>query len=1120
VDGDIVDFSEGQAIQTDSTTRGGTFKIWDNLSPAQDAKYVVPKGEIAVNLEQAKNVARTEVGQLKEDAIFLGNPTLVCAPGDHPLGDFQDRTRREDRSTMRTLFLIAFLLAAFAPRALLYAEAPDPLRDWKHSGTLAILTTPGGANLPASARVEGFPVLVRLTSATFDFRQAQPNGGDIRFSAEGKSLAFQIEAWDPRQGSAAIWVRVPIIKGNERQLITMHWGNADATSESNGAAVFDESNGYVVAMHLGDPVNPVKDEVGTVSPADAGTEPIAGMIGLARRFDDGRGIACGEAIAGLPVGSEPNTTQAWIRAEQVNTTVVGWGNEQGQGKVIMGVRSPPHVRMDCYFSNGNVAGESRLPMSEWVHVVHTYAPGESRLYVNGRLDGVTTQKDPPLNIRTPARMWIGGWYGNYRLRGDIDEVRISNVARSADWVRLEYENQKPMQTLVGTLVQPGDAFSVSQERVTLDEGKSVTLTAKAGGAEKIYWLVTRDGRETVVAADTFSYTFDAGRVVGDASCTVRLKAIYPDSVKVAAVPVTVREAIPEPRFTLKSPAVWNGRDTIAVVPLIDNLESMQAAQAGELRTRWTVSGGAVIKEIAPDRLILKRSQFSGALTVHAQIDNGGTATAATTTIQVTEPPTDPWVARVPDKDEKPEEGQFYARDDSGAGTLYYNGSLGQPADAVFLKVYADDKLDNVKRQPLAADGSYAFTVRLKPGLIRYRVEFGTQRGNEEMVLDRVGDLVCGDAYLINGQSNALATDTGEESPRDTSEWIRSYGGPTGRGDGENWVRDRFNKPGLARPNLWCRPVWKRNAPEHQAELGWWGMDLAKRLVASQKVPVFIINGAVGGTRIDEHQPTPGDHGDLKTIYGRMLWRVQQARMTHHIRAVIWHQGESDQGADGPTGGYGWETYQNHFIEMSAAWKQDMPNIQHYYIYQIWPNACAMGGRDGSGDRLREAQRTLPRLFSNMSSMSTLGIKPPGGCHYPLEGWSEFARLIQPLIERDFHGKKPAGSITPPDLRSARYTSAARDEVALEFDQPVMWHDALIREFYLDDKAGAVASGSASGNVITLKLKGPQTATKITYLKERDWSQDRLLLGTNSLAALTFCQVPLGQGQAPADRPGQ
>lgn len=73
---------------------------------------------------------------------------------------------------MKTLYVFAFLLTAFAPQALLYADDQGRLQDWKHSGTLGILTTPDRANLPASANVEGFPVLVRLTSATFDFRQA------------------------------------------------------------------------------------------------------------------------------------------------------------------------------------------------------------------------------------------------------------------------------------------------------------------------------------------------------------------------------------------------------------------------------------------------------------------------------------------------------------------------------------------------------------------------------------------------------------------------------------------------------------------------------------------------------------------------------------------------------------------------------------------------------------------------------------------------------------------------------------------------------------------------------------------------------------------------------------
>ena len=121
---------------------------------------------------------------------------------------------------------------------------------WKHTGSIIILTTPEGANLPASAVVEDFPLLVRLHKDFFDFTQAQANGGDLRFStADGKPLAYQIEEWDPKRGNASIWVRIPKIIGNDRQELKLHWGKADAKSESAGLAVFNNSNGFLSVWH-------------------------------------------------------------------------------------------------------------------------------------------------------------------------------------------------------------------------------------------------------------------------------------------------------------------------------------------------------------------------------------------------------------------------------------------------------------------------------------------------------------------------------------------------------------------------------------------------------------------------------------------------------------------------------------------------------------------------------------------------------------------------------------------------------------------------------------------------------------------------------------------------------
>ena len=69
-----------------------------------------------------------------------------------------------------------------------------------------------------------------------------------------------------------------------------------------------------------------------------------------------------------------------------------------------------------------------------------------------------------------------------------------------------------------------------------------------------------------------------------------------------------------------------------------------------------------------------------------------------------------------------------------------------------------------------------------------------------------------------------------------------------------------------------------------------------------------------------------------------------------------------------------------------------------------------------------------------------------------------------------------------------------------------WSDTLATQFYPDGEKDKVASGSVAGTVLTLRLKEPSQAKTITYLQERNWSQDKLLWGENDLAALTFCEV--------------
>jgi len=756
----------------------------------------------------------------------------------------------------------------------------------------------------------------------------------------------------------------------------------------------------------------------------------------------------------------------------------------------MQLRSPPHLHIDSDFSD--VDAPEPVILGQWHHVMHTYENGQGRIYLDGKLVG---QDTPKLDIKSPSRLWLGGWYHHYDFVGGLDEIRVSRVARSPEWVKLEYENQKPNQTAVGLIVQPGDEFGLSTSEARVPEGDSLELKAQAGGAQKLYWVLVEPNGETILAVDTLSYRYLAPRVAEETEKRLELRAVYPGEVRKAGVNLTIADSLPEPVISLSGLMTWNGRDPLTVDLKLANLAALEAAGVADCDVQWSCEGVATIRRVESNRLVLQRAQGSGPLLVRCRVSNGGPVVEQSHQVEVREPAeAESWIEPTPRPEEAPEPGQFFARNPAtGLGTIFYRGKLEQPADKVFARLFGGEQVARVEAVP-DADGNYLLKLPIAAKLRAYTSEFGVIREGKEEVLSAAADLVCGDAYLIIGQSNAVATDFGKLDPFQPSMYLRTFGATDGGPEG-------------SRLRLWAGAVAR--APGGKSEIGYWGMVLGNRLVESHQIPICIINGAVGGTRIDQHQRNQEDPTAVNTIYGRLLWRVREAGLTHGIRGIFWHQGENDQGADGPSGGYGWETYRQLFIDLAAAWKQDYPNVSHYFVFQIWPKACSMG-RDGSDDRLRDVQRTLPRHFSNLSVMSTLGINPPGGCHFPAEGYQQFAELILPVVEWRIYQQAPKQPVTPPNLLAARWTNAQKNAIVLEFDQPIKWEASLCDQFALDGKSDVVLSGSAEGKTLVLQVREGATGKQITYLDSDRWSQEKLLWGANGLAALTFCEVDIQQ----------
>jgi len=123
---------------------------------------------------------------------------------------------------------------------------PDETEDysqWNYSMEVPL------RELEISEAVKGFPLLIRLDGSNFDFTQARPDGGDIRFAdQQGTRLSFEIESWNNDKQKAALWVRVPEVTAAGDNNITMYWGKSDALYPRGGWRVwYDE---YKAVYHM------------------------------------------------------------------------------------------------------------------------------------------------------------------------------------------------------------------------------------------------------------------------------------------------------------------------------------------------------------------------------------------------------------------------------------------------------------------------------------------------------------------------------------------------------------------------------------------------------------------------------------------------------------------------------------------------------------------------------------------------------------------------------------------------------------------------------------------------------------------------------------------------------
>ena len=79
-----------------------------------------------------------------------------------------------------------------------------------------------------------------------------------------------------------------------------------------------------------------------------------------------------------------------------------------------------------------ILSDEDIPLNAWTHIASTYDGQNIKLYINGEL--VKTVAATGAISGNSSVTYIGG-ASIRRFPGIIDEVRISNIARSDDWIK-------------------------------------------------------------------------------------------------------------------------------------------------------------------------------------------------------------------------------------------------------------------------------------------------------------------------------------------------------------------------------------------------------------------------------------------------------------------------------------------------------------------------------------------------------------------------------------------------------------------------------------------------------------------------------------------------------------
>ena len=297
---------------------------------------------------------------------------------------------------------------------------------------------------------DNFPILVKLTSSNFNFEHSNSDGYDIRFtSSDGTTLLkYERLRHDSANSLAEYWVKIPTISSSVDTEFYIYFRTDDTANGEDKTNVWD--SGFEAVWHLNGSYNGTSSEVldstGNTNHGTAGSAPtqVAGKISKAQDFNgvDTTGnyisfpsIACLNATGEFTVELILSTDGNGGKYRTVYTT--------GDYFLLRNPNDSDALEHYNFTTKNPDINAVDMSTGTWYHIAFTWRydvdSGEAFLYQNGVAKDSTTDDTFGSAIGTALYFGLSTAHTNRYWDGKMEEIRVSNVARSEEWLNATYK---------------------------------------------------------------------------------------------------------------------------------------------------------------------------------------------------------------------------------------------------------------------------------------------------------------------------------------------------------------------------------------------------------------------------------------------------------------------------------------------------------------------------------------------------------------------------------------------------------------------------------------------------------------------------------------------------------